>query len=200
MGKYVNLTGRIFGNLTAIEPITEKLKSGHHKRWLCQCKCSNMAIVPSSHLLRGETKSCGCRNHKLSETRLYRIWVHMKNRCYNNKDQNYKNYGGRGIKVTESWLESFISFYEWSMANGYDEKLSIDRIDNDGDYSPQNCRWVTQKVQSNNTRWNHKLTLNGESHTISEWASIKGIKANTLTYRIKRGWSIERALSEEVKR
>ena len=85
MGKYVNLTGRIFGNLTAIEPITEKLKNGQHKRWLCQCKCGNMAIVSSSNLIRGATKSCGCRKHKLSETRLYRIWVHMKNRCYNNK-------------------------------------------------------------------------------------------------------------------
>lgn len=200
MGKYHDITGNKYGKLTVIEPINEKLKSGYHKKWLCKCECGNTTIVSSDHLKKGEIKSCGCYFHGLSETRLYSIWNHMNRRCYNQSDDNYKHYGGRGITVCKEWRDSFTAFYNWAMNNGYSDKLTIDRIENNSGYSPHNCRWVTQKVQANNTRWNHKVSYNGEEHNISEWANITGIKANTIIYRLRRGWSIERALTEGVKR
>jgi hypothetical protein len=198
--KYKDLTNKRFGKLRAIQPINEHLESGQHKRWLCLCDCGKSCIVSSSHLVTMQTQSCGCKAHGLSNTRLFRIWIHIKNRCNNPKDENYKHYGARNIKVCTEWEQDFKTFYDWANTNGYTDKLSIDRIDNNKGYSPDNCRWVTAKIQANNTRWNHIVELNGISHTISEWADIKGIKANTLLYRLRRGWSVERALNEEVKR
>lgn len=198
--KYDDLTNRTFGKLKVIKPIAEPVKAGYHKRWLCQCKCGNTTIVSSDHLKKGEIKSCGCYFHGLSKTRLYRIWNHMNLRCGRKTDDNYKHYGQRGIDVCIEWKDDFLSFYKWAMDNGYSDSLSIDRINNDKGYSPDNCRWVDQKVQANNTRWNHHIEYNGEDHTLSEWGEILGIKPNTLLYRIRRGWDLERAFTTEVKK
>lgn len=199
MKRYRDLTGLKFGKLTAIKPVNEKRESGRHKRWICNCECGNTTIVSSDHLTKCETKSCGCYNHGKSKTRLFRIWSHIKVRCYDCKNNNYSRYGGRGIKMCDDWRENFMAFYNWSISNGYSDELSIDRIDNNGNYSPDNCRWATQKMQANNTSKNHYITHNGETHTISEWSDITGIKQNTITYRLKRGWCTERALTERAK-
>lgn len=200
MGKFQDLSGNKYGKLTVIKAINEKQKPGCHKKWLCKCECGNTTIVSADHLKKGDTKSCGCYFHGLSKTRLYNIWGHMKSRCYDPADQNYKYYGKRGITICDEWKYNFSEFYKWAVNNGYSEKLTIDRIDNNARYSPSNCRWTTKKIQANNTRWNHKVNYNGEEHNIAEWAIITGIKANTIIYRLRRGWSIERALTEGVKR
>ena len=198
MAKYKDISGQKFGKLTAIKPIDEKCKSGHHKKWLCVCDCGNTAIVTSDHLIKEDTKTCGCYNHGKSNTRLFGIWTHMKSRCHVPTDDQYHNYGLRGIKVCDEWYKDFMAFYTWSMANGYSDKLSIDRIDNNKGYSPENCRWTTMKVQANNTSRNNRVSYNGQTLTIAEWSEITGIKQNTLTYRLRRGWSVERALTEKV--
>lgn len=200
MKRYRDLTGMKFGKLKAIKPINGKLKGGRHKRWICNCECGNTIIVSSNSLVRGDTKSCGCRNHGKSKTRIFRIWAHMRSRCNDPTNDHYNRYGGRGIKVCDEWYKDFMKFYNWSIANGYSDKLSIDRINNDKGYCPDNCRWATAKTQANNTSQNKRVEYNGETHTIAEWSDIVGIKQNTITYRLKRGWSVERTLTERVNR
>lgn len=123
----------------------------------------------------------------------------MHERCERKNHVHYKDYGGRGINVCEEWTE-FIPFRDWAMDNGYKETLTIDRIDCNGNYSPNNCRWVTNKEQQNNRRDNHKLTFNGEEHTISEWANITKINKTTIRARIDAGWAIEDILTKPVKK
>lgn len=130
---------------------------------------------------------------------LYLRYAYMKNRCYYAKDKEYKNYGARGIKVVDSWLgeNGFENFYKWAMENGYKKELSLDRIDVNLDYSPQNCRWVDAKEQAINRRTTHLITYNGETHSLTDWANILGIKRSTLSKRINEyGWSIARAFEE----
>ena len=124
----------------------------------------------------------------------------MKRRCNCSSYDGYKHYGGRGIAVCEEWKNNFQAFYEWSMANGYTDELTIDRIDVNGNYEPSNCRWVTRKVQSNNTRVNHFVTLNGCTKTLAEWAEEYGIKQDTMYHRLNRGWSIEQAITTPIRR
>ena len=124
----------------------------------------------------------------------------MKKRCYNPKTDSYRKYGGRGIKVCEQWVNSFQTFQSWALANGYDDSLSIDRIDANGDYCPENCRWATPKQQTNNRRTTIMLTFNGETRPQSEWAEETGMAASTIAHRLKRGWSIERALTTPTKK
>lgn len=121
----------------------------------------------------------------------------MNERCYSPKAINYKNYGARGIKICDEWKNDFTAFYNWAIANGYDDKLSIDRIDNDGNYEPNNCRWVTRKKQCNNRRSNRLIECNGKIQTLQEWADETNINSNTITLRLKRNWTIERALSND---
>ena len=141
------------------------------------------------------------KSHSKQPARLYRIWSNMKNRCANPNADNYSFYGGRGIKVCDEWRDDFVPFRDWAMANGYADNLTLDRIDNDGDYSPSNCRWETHLNQCNNTRRNHLITFQGETRTIAEWARIVGMKADTLERRINRmGWPVEKALTTIVRR
>lgn len=157
-----DITGMIFGRLTAIKP-AEKNKHGRWM-WLCKCSCGNEKIVSSNALLRGYTKSCGCldkekhithpnrRTHGQCGTRLYRIWKAMKKRCFNENNSDYKKwYGSHGVTVCNEWLK-FEPFYEWAIVNGYSDDLSIDRINPYGNYEPNNCRWATPKEQANNKR------------------------------------------------
>lgn len=149
--------------------------------------------------------SCGCKKatvppyktHGKSKTRLHSIWRGMKQRCNNPNREAYKDYGGRGIAICDEWKDNFEAFYEWAMANGYSDDLEIDRRDNDGDYEPSNCQWVTRGIQANNRRTSAKLTLNGETHTIAEWTRITGLSKATIEGRLKRGWTIERTLAEK---
>lgn len=161
------------------------------------------------NLRRGKTTSCGCyRKDKLArehtthgetESRLYAVWCAMKARCHNKNNEAYDRYGGRGIIVCAEWRESFESFQEWAIHNGYADDLSIDRIDNDGNYEPGNCRWVTGVAQANNRRSNRIYEIDGETHTLTEWAQIRGINPKTLFNRIYTGWDFEDALNTPVK-
>lgn len=157
-------------------------------RYLCRCDCGVFRHVLSSDLFYGRSRSCvSCSRKKekpYAHTKLYGVWNSMRNRCNRTTDRNYHNYGGRGIRVCEEWND-FLVFQSWSMENGYREGLTIDRIDNDGNYEPTNCRWVTQKIQANNSRNVHWVTYNGETKTLSEWATQVGLTPHGLLNRLK---------------
>ena len=134
--------------------------------------------------------------HNKSNERVYRIWKSMKKRCENPNYKWYANYGGRGIRVCDEW-QKFEPFYEWATSNGYAENLTIDRIDVNGNYEPNNCRWVDMTTQSNNKRTNRNITFNNETHTMKEWSEILGIKYSTLESRLnKHKWSVEKAFTK----
>ena len=197
---YQDLTGKTYGDLTVIKRIENP--TGDAPRWQCICSCGNITYRNTSAILKGS--SCGCKRiyhktitHGLSKMRLYHTYSHMIDRCHNPKAKSYKNYGGRGIVVCDEWKKDFTKFYEWSMANGYSETLTIDRIDNEKGYSPENCRWVNSVIQSNNRRNNRYVTYNGITKTVSDWSRESGIKAGTIISRLNKGWSIEDALFKE---
>jgi len=129
--------------------------------------------------------------------RLYTTWVNMVHRCSERNVDRHPNWGGRGITVCDEWVNDFKKFYNWAMANGYQDYLQIDRIDNDGNYTPENCRWVTATQNLRNTRHNHNLSYNGEIHSITEWAEILGLHRKTIEYRIKKGKPIEEILKKK---
>lgn len=209
-----DLTGQRFGKLIVLSLdhkeqayLSNGKKNGFRAYYLCKCDCGNETIVQSCSLISGKTKSCGCllgygskigeltRTHGKTKTRLYKIWAKIKERCYNPKAIRYKNYGGRGIKVCSQWL-NFEPFYEWSITNGYNDTLTIDRINNNGNYEPSNCRWVTDKVQARNKTTNKLYTYNNETHCLPEWAEIINISESKLRQRLcKLKWSVERAFN-----
>lgn len=137
----------------------------------------------------------GNLRHGMRHTRLYDIWRGMKQRCYNPKTNRYKNYGGRGICVCDEWKNDFQSFYNWAISSGYSDDLTIDRINTDGNYEPGNCRWATVKQQANNRTSNNIVEFNGESHTLTQWSEITGIKMATIWARLQKGWSVSDALT-----
>lgn len=208
-GKYIDLTGQRFGRLTAIERAETPVGHGRDARWKCRCDCGK-EITTTSHCLRqGKSQSCGCLRqenslsvhtthgdgHHKDRCRLYQIWADMKHRCTNPKARAWKNYGGRGIKVCEAWSR-YETFKLWAMASGYKEDLTLDRIDVNGNYEPSNCRWATWKEQANNTRRTEKLTFRGKTQSIRLWADELGIPRTTIVGRLKRGWSVEDALTK----
>ena len=208
--KKIDLTGQVFDRLTVVE------FAGKDKRgkilWSCRCVCGKEKAVRSDRLKSGATRSCGClqreavariqeenithghaRRGNVTKTR--QAWNHMKQRCYNPKDTGYKHYGGRGIQVCDRWLDSFENFLEDMGEVPY--RLTLERVNNNGNYEPGNCKWTTQKRQQNNRRNNKIIEFNGKTHTMSEWADILGINSATLKKRL-RNWSIERALTEDL--
>lgn len=205
-----DIAGMRFGRYTVIERGEDYVEpSGRHRvRWLCRCDCGIEKLVSGEALRKGKVRSCGCLQrdllsakqgtHRESNTPLYAIWLAMRRRCNLKTDKAYKDYGGRGISVCNEWNSSFEIFRDWSICNGYymDCKLTLDRIDNDGNYEPSNCRWVDRVVQANNRRSCRLYTYNGETHNINEWSVIYGVPYKKLYQRLVYSkWDIERALT-----
>lgn len=207
MGNFIDLTGQTFGRWKVIKRGPNN--KSNHVMWLCECQCGKKTqkLIAGGDLRSGKTKSCGCYNsqvaserktHGLSNTRLYHIWHDMKRRTLNPNCVSYNKYGGRGIKICEEWLK-LDNFIKWALENGYEDNLTIDRIDVNGDYCPENCRWATAVEQSNNKRNNNFLEYNGKKLTTAQWSKLFNISHETLRYRIAvLGWSIEKALTTPV--
>ena len=195
-----NLIGLKFGKLLVIERDVNYIRKFDNKprpKYKCLCECGNIVSVIGSSLTSGMTKSCGCLRGKnllkhgfSHKEKLYIVWVNMKKRC--NKDKYYKT-----INVCNEW-NNYENFRNWAISNGYKENLTIDRINNNGNYEPKNCRWVDMWVQNNNKRNNKYITYKNETKTVHQWAKIVGINAETIKKRLKLGWDVKRALTEEV--
>lgn len=199
-----NLLNQRFGELLVIEEAPDYIQPNGKKitRWLCQCDCGNQTIVRSNNLKGGRTKSCGHQNEKHSHsaaandgknTPTYNSWLAMKTRCYNSNAANYHNYGGRGIVVCDRWLNSFNAFL--ADMGECPEGMSIDRIDNDGNYQPSNCKWSTKREQDNNRRTNRNITLQGRTQTMTQWCRELNLNKDTIKRRLYRGWSEVDALT-----
>ena len=206
MSSLIDITGNKYGMLTVTRRVENAPKGV--ARWECKCECGNTVIVRGGNLKNGAVKSCGClidiknkkrSTHNMAGTRLYQIWQNIKSRCYNEKNQMYKAYGARGIKMCDEWYSSFDTFAKWSLSNGYQDDLTIERIDNDKGYTPENCTWISIEEQANNRRSNIKITHNGETHNLCQWCKIYGKDYRLVYNRIhKNGWSFERAMFEPV--
>jgi len=190
---YMDLTGQRFGRLVVLKEV-ERNKFGHIQ-WLCQCDCGNTVVSSTSVLRCGKRKSCGCIQPRYysQNKRLYGVWCSMLSRCKNPNIKSYKDYGARGIKVCPEW-HVFKNFLDWAMSSGYDPEApfgeyTIDRIDTNKDYCPENCRWVSYKQQARNNRHNHLVTIDGETMPLIAAAEKYGISINTVKMRIRRGWS-----------
>lgn len=200
----LNLVGQRFGRLLVLE--FSHIDRNGGSTWLCKCACGKSKVVSAANLRSGYTQSCGCSRknqheiHSESRTRLYGIWIAMKSRCNNPKNNRYHIYGARGIKVCTEWERDYSAFRGWAVSNGYRDDLTIDRIDNDKGYCPENCRWATPKEQGNNKTTNLVITYMGETHTLSEWAEKLGIDYHTLLRRYHSlKWSIKDTLTTPVK-
>ena len=180
MSEVKDLIGQRFGRLTVIKSLDGSRNTP--RKQLCKCACGNITSVITYKLISGHTKSCGClqrertsnasKKHGLRHTKLYKTWCNMKNRCNNVNNQDYHSYGGRGIFVCDEWRNDFKSFYDWAMSNGYQDDLTIDRIDVNGNYEPNNCRWISNKAQSRNKRNTVKLEVFNEIRPLIEWCEI----------------------------
>lgn len=206
MERAIDLTQQKFGKLTVIGRDDSQEKSRNRAYWLCQCECGNITSVRSDSLRSGAIRSCGCLKkaqdkinlaksgkRTIENRRLYDCWVDMKRRCYNIHNKRYHRYGGRGITVCDEWKNSFASFYAWSLNNGYTDELTLDRIDNDKSYAPDNCRWATRKEQSTNRSTNIKLTIGNATKTLSEWCEIFEVdyKKVNRRYKINQNRTVE---------
>jgi hypothetical protein len=205
MGNFIDLTGKIYGRLTVL-----KLNStaGGRTMWQCECMCGGTSIVDGWNLKTFHTTSCGCKRkesnsgatHNLSSDPIYTLWNKIKERCNNPKIQCYPRYGGRGIKMCDDWLNDFTSFYSWCINNGYKVGLQIDRINNNGNYSPDNCRFVTRRVNCFNRTTNRKYLFDGKELTGLELEGISKVPPDLIARRVRKGWSVQRAISTPNRR
>lgn len=206
-----NLVGKKYGKLAVVSKEENKRsETGRsHVMYFCKCDCGKNIVVKAENLRSGNTKSCGClvidtnkaigTKHGKAHTRLYNVWQRMKQRCYDANCKEYDRYGGRGITVCNEWLNDFQLFYDWAMDNGYDEnapkgECTIDRIDNDGNYCPENCRWVSNKEQQRNKKNNFLVLYKGEELPLSVVAEKEKINRSTLYSRLQKGMTIEEAI------
>lgn len=204
MSKIKDLTGQKFALLTVLN----KAESVNGKAyWNCVCECGNKTTVSGTNLRSGSVKSCGCLKHKtkkthhLSNTRLYRIWNAIIQRCNNKNHWAYKYYGAKGITVCKEWESDFTIFYKWAVSNGYSEDLTIDRIDNKSCYCPENCRWVSRKIQSNNRSFCKMIEYDGRTQNLMQWCEELNLNYKRIHSRIYRlGWTFEKAINTPVKR
>lgn len=197
MGRRIDLTGQRYGRLfvQSLQPRQEW--RGLHAEWLCVCDCGNTSVVRSSDLRNGVTVSCGChrkqkasqrlRTHGKSRTAEFGIWLGMKERCYRQSSPHYERYGARGIRICDRWRHDFAAFIA-DMGERPSIRHSIDRIDTNGDYSPENCRWATPLQQARNRRSNARLVFNGKTMCLTEAAEASGLKISTLKNRWTNGW------------
>lgn len=212
-GKYnpnppIDMTDKKINMLTVL--CRAESKNGR-TMWHCRCDCGRELDVWYANL-KGGQYSCGCATarrisekmirHGGSDSRLFGVWSKMKERCYRQNHKSYNDYGGRGIKVCDEWLNDYAKFRDWALSNGYDEKAdfmkcTLDRIDTNGNYEPSNCRWVDMKEQCNNRRNNHFLEYRNENHTIAQWSNLLNIPFGTIFKRLKNGWSVGQALGFE---
>lgn len=192
-----NLVGQVFGRLTVLEEAGRT--AAKSVLWKCRCACGNTCVVIASHLRSGHSTSCGCKHterlvkHGMHRTTEYRIWQQMKRRCTDSRCRTYPRYGGRGITVCDRWLESFENFYA-DMGDRPSKQHSLDRIDNDGPYSPENCRWATWDVQYRNRRQTVSITYSGETKCQKDWCREYGVDEATFAQRLSRGWDVGTAL------
>ena len=203
----IDLTGKRFGRLVVIRP-SARDKYGSVV-WECKCDCGMICHKRGALLRKGSTKSCGClareisssvhRSHGDTGTKLYKMWRGMHDRCKSGKGSHFKNYKNRGITVCTEWEKDYSAFKKWAINNGYTEGLTIDRIDNNKGYSPDNCRLVNNIVQANNKRTNKLIEYDGEIHTIAEWERKIGWLSGTLRDRLRHGWDVERAMTQPKK-
>ena len=215
MGKLRDLHGLRFGKLLVVERDYSVNKGRPY--WKCECDCGNTLSVLSGKLLSGNTKSCGCtRKSKLAERnkqskihgaksdgkteRLYSIWCSMKRRFHSTDSEAYHYYGGKGIVVCKEWNDDYSAFKDWAISNGYKDNLTIDRIDSNGNYCPDNCRWATKMVQANNRTNNCTVEYNGEQLTIAQLARETGVPYRTIYYRLKANWGVQRAVEQPSRR
>lgn len=188
-------------------------RKGGRVTWHCRCDCGNKIDVRGGDLASGRTTSCGCYKRERSAEAhtvhgmnrqgerhpVYRVWAAMLTRCENSNFSAYKNYGARGIKVCDEWHDAKV-FIDWALANGWQKGLTLDRINNGGNYEPDNCRWATRKENNRNKRNNRLITFDGKTQTMVEWADELNIPYYTLKHRISTyHWSIERALTEPIR-
>lgn len=203
--RYKDLIGKRFGKLVVVSLVSREKGT----RWLCKCDCGNEKILKQNNLLSKNTRSCGCLFkeahrfgnpvHNLYHTRIYSIWKSMKERCYSKKHVGYEKYGGRGITICDEWLgkNGIVNFYNWSIANGYQDDLSIDRIDNNKGYSPDNCRWVDAFVQQNNRSISKFYEYNGEKLTLSQLSRKYNINKTTLMHRLQK-YSVKESIERPI--
>lgn len=209
MSACIDIVGLRFGRLivmrrygTYISPAGAK-----HVQWECLCDCGNTTVTTTGRLKSGNTQSCGClkkerashanRTHGASGTRLHRIWKGIKARCSNKNNPQYKDYGGRGISICDAWRQSYDAFRSWAVENGYDDNLTIERMDVNGNYCPENCKWITLQEQQDNRRNTVRITSGDVVRTAKEWAEATGIPYNTIRGRFYRGYSTQDVLSVE---
>ena len=197
------MSGMRFSKLTVLYRSADR---GRGKKpitkWVCQCDCGNLSTVRTACLLNGHKSSCGCRHKKHGYShreRLYSVWENMRRRCFDRRNKRWNNYGGRGIRVCSEWNDYRV-FREWALSHGYHEGLTIDRVDVNGDYSPENCRFADAKTQANNTTRNRYIEYNGTMYTMAQLADHLGLSYASLQHRIERGWSMERISSQPQRR
>lgn len=204
---FINRSGHKFGRLTVFDDYYIKNRKSF---WKCKCECGVVKYISANSLASGMVNSCGClRKEKAKLNKKHGLWGHplywvhrsMLNRCYRTKDQSYKDYGARGIKVCNKWRNSVKEFYEWCMRNGWIKGIDLDRRNNNGNYCPSNCRFVTRKVSMNNTRLSLNVTIKGKKYTMDQLEKKYGIPASRIAHRIKyNNWTVDQAISYPVGR